>query len=176
MTHEATRTCCNCGNPFSRRSASVKFREAKYEYLCCTRKCQGEYRSKVGRVSQPCGQCGEPVTRQRAIQKNSKSGHMFCNHHCAALYRNAHKTVGTRRSKLEVWLDARLRESYPNLTLLPNDKTAINSELDFYFPELKTTSPSTDPRSWRPSRTTTTGSSQPVPMLVSPSASSTRQV
>lgn len=62
---------------------------------------------------------------------------MFCNNHCSALYANSHKTVGTRRSKLEVWLEARLRELYPSLTLLPNDKTAINSELDFYFPELK---------------------------------------
>jgi len=137
MTQETTKTCHNCGDPFSRRSASVKFREVNYGYLCCTRKCQGEYRSKVGRVTQPCGQCGEPVTRQKAIRRNSKSGHLFCNHHCAALYRNSHKTVGTRRSKLEVWLEARLRELYPNLTLLPNDKTAINSELDFYFPELK---------------------------------------
>ena len=45
--------------------------------------------------------------------------------------------MGTRRSKLEVWLEARLRELYPSLTLLPNDKTTINSELDFYFPDLK---------------------------------------
>ena len=45
--------------------------------------------------------------------------------------------MGTRRSKLEVWLEAQLRDLYPNLTLLPNDKTAINSELDLYFPDLR---------------------------------------
>lgn len=72
----------------------------------------------------------------RKEARGSKSGHLFCDNSCAALYNNAHKTVGTRRSKLEVWLEAQLRTLYPNLTLLPNDKTAINSELDFYFPEL----------------------------------------
>ena len=73
----------------------------------------------------------------RKEARGSKSGHLFCNHSCAATYNITHKTVGTRRSKLEVWLESQLRELYPNLTLLPNDKTAINSELDFYFPELK---------------------------------------
>lgn len=88
-------------------------------------------------VTVQCGQCGLSVVARKDHIKKSKSGHLFCNHHCAALYANSHKTVGTRRSKLEVWLEARLRALYPNLTLLPNDKTAINSELDFYFPELK---------------------------------------
>ena len=86
---------------------------------------------------QPCGQCGQPVTRVLSELRSSKSGHLFCNNSCSAIYSNTHKTVGTRRSKLEVWLEAQLRDLYPNLTLLPNDKTAINSELDLYFPDLR---------------------------------------
>lgn len=99
--------------------------------------CQLEYREKTTSVTVPCGHCNTPVTRHGSQHRQSKSGHLFCNHHCAALYANSHKTVGTRRSKMEVWLETQLRALYPNLTLLPNDKTAINSELDFYFPDLK---------------------------------------
>lgn len=123
-------SCARCEKPFTR-----PVRERVYPHTYCSLKC---FRlSSRSRVQAPCGQCGNPVERAFAQARGSKSGHIFCNHHCAALYANAHKTVGTRRSKLEVWLEAQLRSLYPNLTLLPNDKTAINSELDFYFPDLK---------------------------------------
>ena len=130
-----TRICDHCKNPFTRRLATIRDREARYATLHCSLRCQRAYR--VTTVTLPCGQCGVPVSRKHSQSKISKSGHLFCNHSCAARYANTHKTVGTRRSKLEVWLEAQLRALYPNLTLLPNDKTAINSELDFYFPDLK---------------------------------------
>lgn len=65
-----------------------------------------------------------------------KRTYKFCSSSCAATFNNTHKTTGTRRSKLETFLEEQIRNTYPNLELLCNDKTAINSELDFYFPEL----------------------------------------
>lgn len=77
------------------------------------------------------------VTREVKDLQKSKYGVLFCNHSCSASYANAHKTTGTRRSKLEVWLEERLRETYPDLDLLCNDRKAVNAELDFYFPGLR---------------------------------------
>lgn len=67
----------------------------------------------------------------------SKSGHIFCTQSCFAKYHNAHKTWGTRRSKLEGWLEENLRGLYPELDIHCNRTDAIQGELDFYFPGLK---------------------------------------
>ena len=66
-----------------------------------------------------------------------KSPNHYCSHSCSASYNNTHKTHGTRRSKLEIYLEEQIKEQYPHLELICNQKTAIESELDFYFPELR---------------------------------------
>jgi hypothetical protein len=48
-----------------------------------------------------------------------------------------HKTKGNRRSKLEIYLEEQIHLQYPQYELICNGKSAINSELDFYFPTLK---------------------------------------
>lgn len=84
-----------------------------------------------------CENCGKEVKRtQSAIRKN-KSNRIFCSSSCAATYNNKHKTTGTRRSKLEAYLEERLRVEFPDLVLICNGKDAIGSELDFYFPQLR---------------------------------------
>ncbi len=128
-----TLVCAHCNQSFVRHTGHAK-QGPPTRRRFCDRRCKDSFANTT--VTRPCGQCGTSVTRMRKEARGSKSGHLFCDNSCAALYSNAHKTVGTRRSKLEVWLEAQLRTLYPNLTLLPNDKTAINSELDFYFPEL----------------------------------------
>ena len=65
--------------------------------------------------------------------KKSKSGNNFCSKSCATKYNNAHKTKGTRVSKLELYIQSQLLKLYPNLLFLFNDRTAINSELDIYI-------------------------------------------
>ena len=60
----------------------------------------------------------------------------FCSSSCAATYSNAHKTKGTRRSKLEVWLEAQLPLKYPDLVFHFNRKDAIDGELDIYIPSI----------------------------------------
>jgi hypothetical protein len=61
----------------------------------------------------------------------------FCSRSCSASYNNTHKKYGTRRSKLEIYLEEEIRKNYPNLELICNQKSVIESELDFYFPELR---------------------------------------
>lgn len=66
-----------------------------------------------------------------------RSPNHFCSRSCAAIHNNTHKTTGTRRSKLEAYLEEQLTVLFPELEILFNDKTAINSELDIYIPSLK---------------------------------------
>ena len=82
-----------------------------------------------------CAHCGNIFFK--AFAEIKKSLNNFCNHSCACTYNNTHKTKGTRRSKLEVWLEEQLTILYPDLEILYSDKTIINSELDIYFPSFK---------------------------------------
>lgn len=82
-----------------------------------------------------CILCTKTFCRTTSARK--KSINAFCSLSCAAKYNNAHKTHGTRRSKLEVYLETKLKEKYPNLEIHFNRKDAINSELDIYIPSLK---------------------------------------
>lgn len=66
-----------------------------------------------------------------------KSPNHFCSHSCAGTYNNTHKTTGTRRSKLENYLESKLTDLYPTLEIHFNRKDTINSELDIYIPSLK---------------------------------------
>jgi hypothetical protein len=89
----------------------------------------------IGCVSAECTWCGEKF--QRATSQVSRVKHLFCSKSCAAKYNNTHKTKGNRRSKLEKWIEDKLKEKYPKIEILCNDKLTIGSELDFYIPSLR---------------------------------------
>lgn len=84
----------------------------------------------------PCSECGKLLTRNKSVASRTKTGRSFCDLRCTALYRNKHKKTGTRRSKLEVWLELELKKQYPGLSLLFNEREVIGSELDIYIPIL----------------------------------------
>lgn len=99
----------------------------------CSASCRCKATSTI--IEVPCTQCGALI--QKPTKQIKKSGNSFCNCSCAATYNNQHKTWGTRRSKLEVYLEQQLKNYYPALPCLCNNKETIGSELDFYFPTLK---------------------------------------
>ena len=96
--------------------------------------CSGTARRKC--IMLCCAQCNK-VFESITCRKQSKSGNSYCSRSCSVTYNNTHKTTGTRRSKLEVWLEQQLIILYPNLGILFNNKETINSELDIYIPSLK---------------------------------------
>ena len=101
----------------------------------CSQKCNNAFNHKP--IIVPCSQCGTPCKKlQNQIQK-SKSGNVFCNRSCSTIWRNLHKKHGTRRSKLEKWLEEQLTILYPDLEIHFNRKDAIQSELDIYIPSLR---------------------------------------
>lgn len=100
----------------------------------CSTQCLSDYRRRDSKM-QKCVECDREVYTRRCASWQSKN--KFCSHSCSATYNNKHKTHGTRRSKLEAWLEENLKRIYPDLELHCNRKDAINSELDFYFPTLR---------------------------------------
>jgi len=100
----------------------------------CVYKCKKNDQTLL--VDILCSQCGTILQKQPKDIRQSKSGCVFCNRSCAAKWNNAHKKHGTRRSKLEVWLEEQLTALYPDLEIHFNRKDAILSELDIFIPSL----------------------------------------
>ena len=104
----------------------------------CSKKCAGILGAKTlgNEISKEssCLECGIKVL-VKPVQIRSGSN-IFCSCSCNVSYQNKNKTYGTRRSKLEIWLEEQLILLYPKLEIHFNRKDTINSELDFYFPTL----------------------------------------
>lgn len=98
----------------------------------CSRRCSNLAQRRAIEIE--CANCGKIIQRTPS-QIGGKNS--FCSSSCAATYNNTHKTHGTRRSKLEKYIEDELSKLYPYLEILYNNKTAINSELDIYIPSFK---------------------------------------
>jgi hypothetical protein len=128
--------CENCFNTFYKSKRDIlKVLRGKRVGKYCSKKCAGI--NKLKKQTMICTNCNKIFTMRPFEIKQSKSENHFCSQSCAATYNNKHKTTGNRRSKLEIYLEEQLNLLYPNLKILFNNKTTINSELDIYFPELK---------------------------------------
>lgn len=131
--------CEYCGNEFYQPKKWVKHclshQEKSGRLRFCSHECCNLAERKT--FETVCANCGKPITSRPGVLKKSKSGNLFCSSSCAATYNNTHKTYGTRRSKLEAYIEEKLSLIFPSLEILYNDKTTINSELDIYIPSLK---------------------------------------
>lgn len=131
-----TLKCTFCDTMFERTCSSYKDKQLKHGHSpVCSRECQDKLRTTSIQVF--CTQCNVLMLKTRTELKKSKSGNLFCSRSCAATYNNTHKTTGTRRSKLEAWLETKLPTLFPDLDFKFNSKEEINSELDIYIPSLR---------------------------------------
>lgn len=134
--------CCYCNKLFLPKNkdvydsvkAKLKIHDIKYY---CSEECRLAGTGKTKNVSIKCTNCGKTFLPSKNLDKRCKSKNKFCCQSCAASYNNKHKTTGTRRSKLEKWLEEKLSTLYPDLEIKYCDKTAINSELDIYIPSFR---------------------------------------
>ena len=101
----------------------------------CSNKCY--YKTRTTKFLTQCAECGKEIYVKLGEHRKSKSGLHFCSKSCAVKYNNTHKTKGCRRSKLEKYIEEKLSLLYPNIEILYNVKSIINSELDIYIPSLK---------------------------------------
>ena len=129
--------CSYCNTNFLKLRHQHLLSTYKKHSPYCSIKCYRKYQAskRVPQIS--CTNCNKFFAKQNSQIKKSKFGNHFCSQSCAATYNNKHKTHGTRRSKLEVYIESKIKLEFPNLEFKANDKSVINSELDFYFPNLK---------------------------------------
>jgi hypothetical protein len=132
-TDKLSLTCEQCYESFEleKKFITSKIKLLKNPCRFCSTKCAGlAIRTKQNLI---CSQCDKEFEKIPAeISKNN-----FCSKSCAVTYNNKHKTTGTRRSKLEVYLEEQLSSFFPDLLINYNKKETINSELDIYIPSLK---------------------------------------
>lgn len=114
-------TCNTCNKSFPR----------KYTRRYCSVNCKKQATRKH---SKTCSNCNKNYKSERS---NSK----FCSHSCRSvflkLHIHAHKKSGLSRSKIELFIENKLRADFSDLNIFFNDKSTIGSELDIYIPELK---------------------------------------
>jgi hypothetical protein len=128
--------CYVCGNTFYKRKRVIKRvgTNSPHAGKYCSNKCQSIDKNR--KIDCECTNCGKSFKKTAFEIKKSKSGNHFCSRSCAASYNNRHKSTGTRRSKLEVWLEEQLIVKYPDLDFSFNQKDVIGSELDIYISSL----------------------------------------
>lgn len=127
--------CYNCGEKFYKTKITIRnAKNPKRGENCkhCSSKCIGEAKTKKVKVN--CVVCKKEIERHPSQLKIYPKS--YCGKSCASKYSNTHKTKGSNRSKLELWLEVRLKELYPTLTILYNDVKKIKAELDIFIPEL----------------------------------------
>ncbi len=126
--------CSVCKKEFKSKKRQI-YESKRYGSLSvtCSREC---YKIFVGYIQKvECKNCKKEFTKSVQQIKITKGN--FCSKSCAATFNNTHKTYGIRRSKLEVWLETKLKEKYGESFFEFNEKTAINSELDIYSSNLR---------------------------------------
>lgn len=126
--------CDNCNVEFERKNGNVK-PEIK-NHFCC-RKCFQDFKNKRAFIDVPCGTCGNLITmrRSRYNRADRTSKKFFCSKSCVG--KHSHKFAKkSRRSKLELFIEMHLKNEYPNLEVIYNNRT-FGIEFDIYIPSLK---------------------------------------
>ena len=127
--------CYQCNSTFlveKRYITSYLNNNPKNAIKYCSRACLGKSTNKSKVVT--CAECGKEFSKTNNQLLKTKNN--FCSHSCHSTYVNKNKITGTRRSKLEVWLEEELTQLYPDLSIDFNKTSAIGSELDIYIPSL----------------------------------------
>lgn len=127
--------CYHCGGIGYHQKNNIKLvldgitpNDRKY----CSTKCKYDASNKQLIIN--CDNCQISFMKRQSEFKDSKKH--FCSRSCAVTYNNKNKTHGTRRSKLEIYLEEQLSILYPNIEIHFNRKDTIGSELDIFIPSL----------------------------------------
>lgn len=126
--------CTYCQKKYSRTKAFCYTGLKKCKNNYCSQKCNGLHKRELNSIEVSCKHCNKKIVKKNSQIKKVKNH--FCSQSCSGTYNNTHKTKGTRRSKLEIYLEQELIKLYPNLEIHFNKKDTINSELDIYIPSL----------------------------------------
>lgn len=126
-------TCDFCDKKIQKTNSELK----RYSNHFCSQKCNRQHQVMGDTIKTTCFNCNKEITRQKSQATKSKTGNYFCSKSCAATFNNKLKRKSLR-SKIEIKLYNSLVKEFPNLNILPNDKTMLDGlEIDIAIPELK---------------------------------------
>lgn len=128
--------CHVCGGTFvrSKKAVQAKLWRSPDKPLYCSQRCfHRDVSDASGTEEVQCEQCGTIFRKTAAAIAGTN--HNFCGHSCAAIWGNAHKNHGCRRSKAEDMVVSFISENY-DMRILLNDIETIGMELDIVLPEL----------------------------------------
>jgi len=124
--------CEQCYKTFDKKLNHIK----RTAHNFCSKKCCEIFRTK-DRIQKKCEHCNNDLEIEQRLVKKSKTGRFFCNKSCAASYNNKLKRK-SRRSKMEAKFYDLIVKEFPELDILPNDKTMLDGyEVDISIPELQ---------------------------------------
>lgn len=126
--------CLHCQTTFTRLKKQIVVDEKRRNTFptCCNLQCLGLYKQQ-NRIKLNCLTCNKIIIKRPCdVSKNN-----FCSKSCSCTYNNKNKTHGTRRSKIEIYIEQQLTTIYPTIEILYSNKKIIGSELDIYIPSLK---------------------------------------
>lgn len=129
--------CTICKNIFQRSKKNIlkNFVDIQSNSQYCSSKCLGIKKTEKSFINVSCLNCNKDF--KKSLKEIKRTSNNFCSKSCAATFNNKNKTHGSRRSKLEIYLEEQLTLLYPNLEILYSNKQIIGSELDIYIPSLK---------------------------------------
>ena len=123
--------CTDCNKTYYRMKRYIVNHIRDYNrYPTTCASCKPTSKSLIS-----CEHCSIKFQKENSEIKRYK--HHFCSQSCSASWNNKNKTYGTRRSKLEVYLEEQLTTLYSTLYIEYSNKQVIGSELDIYIPSLK---------------------------------------
>jgi len=129
--------CYNCNCVFYTTKEIIKEAlnpNSKTKNKFCSKKCFNESRSTKVRYN--CHNCGKECLKKKSQIKLSKSGFNFCSRSCTTIHHLKNKTYGNNRSKLEIFIEEKLKSRYNNINFIFNFKNQIGYELDIFIPNL----------------------------------------
>ena len=129
--------CTQCKNNYQRSKKNILDTFNRYDIYpkYCSSQCLANFKKSIKNIKTFCTNCNKEIVK--LSNQYYKSDNHFCSRSCSATWNNKNKTHGTRRSRLEVYLENELTKLYPNLKIEYSGKTAIGSEIDIYIPSLK---------------------------------------
>lgn len=87
-----------------------------------------------------CEGCGKDLKRTTSDLKKMKHGKPYCSKSCRMTHYNAHilPRISYRRSELENMLTTLIRVDFPDLKIMPNDRSTLDGhlEIDIYLPTI----------------------------------------
>lgn len=126
--------CSVCHKNYKRLKRNILRRYNTFNTypMFCSDKCRASTQSKEIEVT--CLTCDTSFYKKNSQVK--KTDKHFCSNSCRATYFNINKSTGFNRSKIEFYLEEKLKEDFKNLNILFSNRTVIGKELDIYIPDL----------------------------------------